>query len=285
MLRTSQYLHANFALRIRKGGQSLNYATAVIFALMILLQGPSAFAAGEKPKEEFPLTGNAKECSDRAWKKIKATGRSYNVERRGYDEKTKQINMWIGDKLFVLPEGISADNGFGYPRNAPGISATIELRMPDMTHRINPDFQLIEEVSPSTITRISCITHGDVSIKRAANRTREDSIKYFAQNNNVLRHDVPELNLIGYSYPSGKPAIYFPKNTNITNPSDSVLAINCDEKYPPKRADRPFPKCSVRYVYRDGIVVNFSFPEHYLKYWHVSYERLLKLLNSSLVEQ
>jgi len=263
------------------------YVLTFLSSFFFIFLTSHAFALGGQPAQKFELLGPAKECSERAWKKIRSTGREYNVDRRGYDEKTGLQNFWIGEWLFVLPKGYVADVGFGYRGDAPGISALLQLAMPDLTPQLKPGFALIEGVSPAVKIRISCnyFDNANLTVRHAASISREDLLrKYLLQKKKIIEYPLPEFGLRGYAYDGGSRVLYLPTDPKVTNPHGGALGIFCDWLYPlPQRAP-PSPQCSIYYVYRDGVSIDFQFPEHYLKYWRVSYERLLFLLNSFLVE-
>lgn len=248
-----------------------------------------AHALGDRPPKKPELVGIAKECSDRAWKKIKATGRSYNVDRRGYDENTGLQSFWIGEHLFILPKGYLADVGFGYAGDVPGVSALLELAMPDITPQRKPEFELINGVSPHTMIFLSCNYHhsANLTVSHAAAITRESELKQklWLPEKKMNEYHLTEFGLVGYQNEGGFDTLYFPVNSSVKNPHGGALTIRCDQRFPLNPNTTASPKCSMRFVYRDGMGVEFRFPEHYLKHWRVSYERLLTRLNSFLVEQ
>lgn len=255
---------------------------------MFILAAGDTHALGDRPNKKTELVGNAKECSDRAWKKIKTTGRTYNVDRRGYDEKTNKTNIWIGDYLFLVPPDHVNLVGSGYPADAPGISALLVAAIPEMTPHPTRQFNLVDGVSPMTMIFITCNYHlnANLTIKHAVAATRESELKTrLRSHQKVIERPLPELGLIGYQDERGFDTLYFPMKPTVKNPHGGALAIRCDERFPLKTNTSSDPKCSIRFVYRDGVEVEFRFPEHYLMHWRVSYERLLAMLNSFLVEQ
>ena len=247
-----------------------------------MLAAGVAHALGDRPPKKYELVGNAKVCSDRAWSKIKAAGRTYSVDRRGYDEKTGLQNFWIGDHLFILPKGYMGQIGFGYASDAPGISALFDLALPDMTPQVKPGFKSIGDVGPYSIVRISCDIRALVTVAWSSKTTKVGLLNlYIPSNKKYIERSLPELGLLGYSDEGGSHVVYFPANEKIRNPHGGALGINCMRAYPPK-PESSDARCSIRYVLRDGISVDLGFPLQYLMYWQKSYESLLDLLNSSL---
>ena len=226
------------------------------------------------------LIGLERECYELTLKRIRETGRSYNTARSGFDEKDGVVNVWIGRYLFRIPAGY-----VNFVSGPPGISAVLVAVLPDMRVAKQPYAELIDGVEPQIYIRLSCAPGLEYARSDfTASRTRDDYIRtYFRSSPALQTLDVPALGLVGYKPNAGTSTLYFPKDPAITNAHGGALAFLCDEPYPPKTV-APRAVCMTRFSLRDGVEVDYRFPEHFMKYWEVGYRAAVRLLTSFLVE-
>lgn len=269
--------------------------TVLSFALA---PSPASGAANDRDKFRFmhELQGNQKICHERALKRIRETGRTYDAERLGWNEREGLFNIWIGEYLFKVPKDYVNIISGGYPDGTAGISALLVGAMPDLSPTPNkaykqiegfdPDLKRAVTFDPMTKIRLTCDPRATVS---QTSKLSQSSIleSYFLGSNGrkIIEQQLPEFGLVGYWQQRGARAIYFPADNRIRNPHGGVLALNCHDTYPPKRWPGARPECTTEFTLRDGVQVNFEIPEHYLKDWKTSYQKLLSLLNEFLVKE
>ena len=217
---------------------------------------------------------------------MKRSGRTYDAQRAGLDERTGVVDVWIGRYLFKVPQDYVNVIGTGATHGTPGLSAILVATLPDMKIARKPFSELINGVDPSVQIWIKCDPVTDSArIKHTAARTRDEYLNSaLGPPSKVSFAKLPELGLIAYKAASGSTTLFFPLDPAVKNRHGGEVAMECPEPYPPTRA-APRPLCFSTFALRDGVTVDYRFPEHFLKYWRSGHESLVRLLNSFLVEQ
>ena len=263
-------------------------AARVILSAVLLTATAACGAAhdSDSATKSSRLTGVARECNELAVKRMRETGRSYNAQRSGWDEKERLVHVWIGPHLFRVPEPYVNVVNTGYPAGTIGVSAVLVASMSDMKPHVSGAATDAGGVERHVHIRLACAPKLDyASTTHTASRTRDDYLRaYFGDVRSLEKVDVPALGLTGLKPKGASSTLYFPKDTTTSNVHGGALAFKCDEPYPPQRL-KPRPLCVATFALRDGVAVEYLFPEHLLNEWHAGYRNVVRLLNSFLAEK